>query len=76
MIKQFFIGIVLALLPMLTYAVGTETSGPYQFSVTLDGPLSSETGKAPVAYIWISDGISQVKAVVLAQQNMTEECIF
>ena len=76
MIKQFFIGIVLALLPMLTYAVGTETSGPYQFSVTLDGPLSSETGKAPVAYIWIPDGISQVKAVVLAQQNMTEECIF
>ena len=76
MIKQFFIGIVLALLPMLTYAVGTETSGPYQFSVTLDGPLSSETGKAPVAYLWIPDGISQVKAVVLAQQNMTEECIF
>ena len=76
MIKQFFIGIVLALLPLLTYAVGTETSGPYQFSVTLDGPLSSETGKAPVAYIWIPDGVNQVKAVVLAQQNMTEECIF
>lgn len=29
-----------------------------------------------MAYIWIPDGVSQVKAVVLGQQNMTEECIF
>ena len=38
--------------------------------------VSSETGKAPVAHIWIPEGVSKVKAVVLAQQNMTEERIF
>lgn len=57
------------------FAIGTVSNGPYQFSVSLDGYISPETGKAPKAYLWIGDTVSRVKAVVLAQQNMTEECI-
>jgi hypothetical protein len=68
------LGLLLMTLPM--YAVGTNEPGPYQFSVTLDGYVSPETGKSPVAHIWIPDGVKKVKAVMLAQQNMTEERIF
>ena len=56
------------------YAVGA--SGMYQWSVALSGYISTETGKAPTAYLWIPEGCQQVKAVVFAQQNMTEEMIF
>jgi len=55
-------------------AVGA--SGMYQCSVELTGYISPETGKAPNAYLWIPEGCKHVKAVVFAQQNMTEEMIF
>jgi len=54
----------------------TGASGMYQCSVSLTGYVSTETGKAPTAYLWVPEGCQQVKAVVLAQQNMTEEMIF
>lgn len=57
-------------------AVGVGGSGMYQWSVELRGYISNETGKAPNAYLWLPQGCSQIKAVVLAQQNMTEEAIF
>ena len=57
-----------------TLAVGT--SGIYQHSVALTGYISLETGKAPTAYLWIPEGCQQVKAVMLAQQNMTEEMLY
>lgn len=56
------------------HAVGP--SGMYQHSVALTHYISPETGKAPTAYIWIPDGCKRVKAVMLAQQNMTEEALF
>lgn len=56
------------------FAVGT--SGIYQYSVALTGYVSPETGKAPTAYLWIPEGCQQVKAVMLAQQNMTEEMLY
>lgn len=56
------------------FAVGT--SGIYQHSVALTGYISPETGKAPTAYLWIPEGCQQVKAVMLAQQNMTEEMLY
>lgn len=62
------------LTPSLLHAVGS--SGIYQHSVALSGYISAETGKAPTAYLWIPDGCKQVKAVVFAQQNMTEEMLF
>ena len=55
-------------------AVGA--SGMYKWSVQLTGFVSNETGKAPNAYLWLPEGCRQVKAVVLAQQNMTEEALF
>lgn len=55
---------------------GVGSSGMYQWSVSLKGYISVETGKAPTAYLWIPEGCQQVKAVVFAQQNMTEEMIF
>ena len=56
------------------YAVGV--SGMYQYSVALSGYISTETGKAPIAFLWIPEECKRVKAVVFAQQNMTEEMIF
>ena len=57
-------------------AIGVGGSGMYQWSVELRGYISNETGKAPVAYLWIPDGCKQVKATILSQQNMTEEAIY
>ena len=51
-------------------------SGMYQYSVALTGYVSQETGKAPTAYLWIPEDCQRVKAVMLAQQNMTEEMLF
>ena len=63
----------LFLLPSMM-AVGH--SGMYQYSVSLTGFVSNETGKTPTAYLWIPEGCQQVKAVMFAQQNMTEEMLF
>ena len=57
-------------------ALGGEGSGVYGWSVGLKGCVSGETGRAPAAYMWLPDGCKEVKAVVLAQQNMTEEALF
>lgn len=65
---------ILLLTSTAIYAVGA--SGMYQWSVALTGCVSNETGKAPISYLWIPEGCQKVKAVVFAQQNMTEEMIF
>jgi len=64
------------LMATVAYAVGVGGNGMYQWSVELRGYVSNETGKAPVAYLWVPDGCKQVKAVILSQQNMTEEAIY
>ncbi len=56
------------------HAVGA--SGMYQYSVSLTHYISLETGKAPTAYLWVPDHCDTIKAVMLAQQNMTEEQLF
>ena len=69
--------ILIYILLMVTMPVwGVGSSGMYQYSVALSGYISAETGKAPTAYLWIPEGCQQVKAVVFAQQNMTEEMLF
>lgn len=71
--------VVLLLQVLLTNsanAVGVGGRGMFKWSVELRGYISSETGKAPVAYLWIPEGCEQVKAVILSQQNMTEEAIY
>ena len=75
MVKSIFaICLGLLLLPLTTRAVGQN--GMYQWSVELTGYISPETGKAPNAYLWIPESCRDVRFVVLAQQNMTEEMIF
>ena len=64
------------LMATVAHAVGVGGSGMYQWSVELRRYISNETGKAPVAYLWVPDGCQQVKAVILSQQNMTEEAIY
>ena len=48
----------------------------YRWSVELRGYISPETGKAPNAYLWMSEGCEKVKAVMVSQQNMAEEALF
>lgn len=61
---------------MTLTAKAVGASGMYQWSVQLRGYISSETGKEPRAYLWIPDGCKKVRAVVFAQQNMTEETLY
>lgn len=68
--------LVQGVMATVAHAVGVGGSGMYQWSVELRGYVSNETGKAPVAYLWVPDGCKNVKAVILSQQNMTEEAIY
>ena len=60
----------------VAHAVGVGGSGMFQWSMELRRYISNETGKVPVAYLWVPDGCKNVKAVLLSQQNMTEEAIY
>lgn len=62
------------LMPYKAYAVGEH--GQYRWSVQLRGYISPETGKEPRAFLWLPENIDTVKAVIMAQQNMTEETLF
>ena len=64
------------LMATVAHAVGVGGSGMFQWSVELRRYISTETGKAPVAYLWVPEGCKNVKAVILSQQNMTEEAIY
>lgn len=72
--KRVILLYAMLLVTIVSKAVGA--SGIYKWSVELAGFVSGETGKAPNAYLWIPDGCRQVKAVMLAQQNMTEEALY
>lgn len=74
--KRIFNIAISLILATASYAIGVGGSGMYQWSVELTGYISPETGKAPNAYLWVPEGCKEVKAVLLAQQNMTEETIF
>lgn len=54
----------------------TGASGMFQYSVSLTRYISPETGQAPTAYLWVPEHCDTVKAVMLAQQNMTEEQLY
>ena len=72
--KRLFL--LISYLFLLTSVMAVGRSGMYQYSVSLTGFVSEETGKTPTAYLWIPEGCRQVKAVMLAQQNMTEEMLY
>ena len=54
----------------------TGASGMFQYSVSLTRYISPETGQAPTAYLWVPEHCDTIKAVMLAQQNMTEEQLY
>ncbi len=74
--KRLFLIIAVFFTVSAVRAVGVGGGGMYGWSVELRGYISPETGKYPVAYLWVPDGCDKVKAVIFAQQNMTEEAIF
>jgi hypothetical protein len=75
---KFVISLLFAFSSFMSVSAATvaQSDEYYTCSVSLQGSISEETGKAQRAYLWIPDGCSHVKAVILAQQNMTEETIF
>lgn len=79
MMRVIVLAIALVMQGLFTsvaHAVGVGGSGMFQWSVELRRYISNETGKAPVAYLWVPEGCKNVKAVMLSQQNMTEEAIY
>ena len=72
--KRTLLTFVIATICMTAMAVGP--SGMYQYSVALTNYISTETGKAPTAYLWVPEKCKKVKAVMFAQQNMTEETLY
>lgn len=68
--------IILLLFVHSSCALCVERSDVYQWAVELCGFVSDETGRHPTAHMWIPEECRQVKAVMLAQQNMTEEALF
>ena len=68
--KKLFILILLSINSLLIF------SQEYQWSVKIDGNISSETKGNPEAYLWLPSDCQKVTAVVFSQQNMSEEPIF
>lgn len=54
-------------------AHGRRMTGLFDYSVELRGYTSPETNSPPRAYIRLPEGCDTVRAVLLCQQNMTEE---
>lgn len=50
--------------------------GEWQWSVTVKGRVSKETQKPQEAFLWIPPTCSVIKAVMVGQQNMSEETLF
>ena len=65
--------IVLYLLLLFCY---TATAQEWQWSVRLKGFISSETGKEPIAFLWIPSDCYQLRAVMVGKHNMSEETLF
>ncbi len=45
----------------------------WQWSVPIDGLISSETNASPQAFLWIPENCKKVRGIVLGQHNMVEE---
>ncbi|SDD11915.1 hypothetical protein [Niabella drilacis] len=67
MIKKILLAIGLFASAMTTRAQ------VWQWCVSVDRMVSSETGDHPQAYLWIPENCKQVRGVVFAQHNMIEE---
>lgn len=62
---------------VITFLWGSDsTAAEWQWSVQLFDIVSTETDNHPQAFLWIPSDCNQVKAVMVATHNMTEETLF
>ncbi|MCD7815207.1 MAG: hypothetical protein LUH12_00430, partial [Bacteroides sp.] len=61
---------------MLCLSFSLLRAGEWQWSVPVKGCVSVETGKSQEAFLWIPPTCERVKAVMVGQQNMSEETLF
>lgn len=69
MIRKFILLIAVSLSLQFTNAQ------VYQWSVTVESEISSETNSSPQAFLWIPENCKQVKGIVVGMHNMIEEGI-
>lgn len=55
---------------------GNSMAAEWQWSVQMPGIVSNETDNHPQAFLWIPSECAQVRAVMVAMHNMTEETLF
>lgn len=48
----------------------------FQWEMPAEGIVSTENGAAPVGYLWIAPEVEQVRSLMFAFQNMSEETLF
>ncbi len=71
--RTFFITMLLLMLQSFLIKTAAQD---YQWCVPLNGYVSTETNSHPEAFLWIPSNCHKVRAIVLSQQNMSEEPIF
>lgn len=67
---------LLVVLWLLAVAGPHVRAAEWQWSAAARGAVSAETGRAPEGYLWIPPTARRVRAVVVGQHNMSEECLF
>jgi hypothetical protein len=73
--KTLSIRKLLAAMVLLVLQCHCVKAAEWQWSVEVKSFLSNETNDHPRAFLWIPPGCKQVRGVVIAQHNMTEEGI-
>ena len=66
--------VVACLMCLLSWTV--LSAAEWQWSVEMKGCVSKETGRPQEAFLWIPPTCERVKAVMVGQQNMSEETLF
>lgn len=65
-----------SLLVLAMFLSISTMAAEWQWSVPMSGIISNETNDHPQAFLWIPADCRQVRAVVVAMHNMTEETLF
>lgn len=60
----------------LFFMVCRTMAAEWQWSVSIPGVISQETGGHPRAFLYIPEDCRQVKAVMVGNHNMCEETLF
>lgn len=70
-LQTFFI-----VLACFTLSFTNSMAAEWQWSVQISDIVSNETDNHPQAFLWIPSECAQVRAVMVAMHNMTEETLF